>query len=59
LFLATFITGFAEPHINPGDAGHHTLIAILFMIFVFIHFALNLKAFTRYLGGPSKKTLRQ
>jgi hypothetical protein len=57
LFLATFISGFAEAHVHPGDSGHHTVIAILFMITICAHVSINFKAFTRYFGTPVKKSI--
>jgi hypothetical protein len=55
LFLATVITGFAEGHIHPGDSGHHTVIAILFVISTVTHAAINRKAFARHFNSPAQK----
>jgi hypothetical protein len=55
LFLLTVITGFAEDHVHPGESGIHTVFSILFIVSVFIHSAINRKAFFRYLTVGIKK----
>jgi len=55
LFLATIITGILEPHLHPGDAGHHIVIAILFIVAVLTHVVVNRKPFARHFLGPGKK----
>ena len=57
LFLAAIISGFAESHVHPGSAGHHTAISLIFAALIFFHVALNFKALTRYLIGSSKKAV--
>lgn len=54
-FLITVITGFVEPHINPGDSGHHIVFAILFLLLAVIHFVLNYRVFLPYFSVSSKK----
>ena len=55
LFLATVITGFAEPHIHPGNAGFHIVIAILFIAATLTHVVVNRKSFARHFFGSVKK----
>ncbi len=54
LFLAVVVSGFAEGHIHPGSAGHHTVISVLFLIMICAHVTINFKAFARYFKGTVK-----
>jgi hypothetical protein len=55
LFLITIITGFAESHVHPGDAGLHTVVAVLFIASILVHAVINRKALARYLmANPAK-----
>jgi hypothetical protein len=57
LFLVTIISGIAESHVHPGNSGLHTVVAVLFVISIIIHVAINRKSFSRYLlTGSTNKT---
>jgi hypothetical protein len=53
LFLATTITGFVEPQLDPGDAETHTIISILFIFVMLTHVVINRKPFVRYFRGSN------
>jgi hypothetical protein len=55
LFFATFITGFAEAHVHPGQSGIHTPLAVLFVIFTLTHGVINRRALARHFAGAAKK----
>jgi FtsH-binding integral membrane protein len=56
LFPAAIISGFAEAHVHPGQSGIHQVIAILFVVFIIGHLAINFKSVKNYLG--SKPSVR-
>ncbi|GEM_PF-1039011 len=56
LFLAAVISGAAEAHAHPGQAGHHAILAGVFALFVIVHIAFHFKAILRSFKGSGKKS---
>ncbi len=54
-FIFTVITGIAESHVHPGQSGSHTVIAILFIVSIFLHVLINRNAFMKYFAGKTLK----
>jgi hypothetical protein len=55
LFLLTIAIGIAESYIHPGRAGHHVVVAIVFIAATFAHIVFNRRSLVRYLGGKQSK----
>jgi hypothetical protein len=55
LFFLSVVTGLAEAHVHPGDAGHHIITVILFVILALTHILINRKPFARYFTVAVKK----